>query len=551
MYCDFRLRLNQLFPISLYTKKRTFDRGTREEVGVPESVRVDAYYLSAADGGNTKVRRSNCAFTQSANAFYTPHNSYSSIELVSQKRCNLMAFHASFRSPRSFQASRFWNTSPLMKNSPVIRAQPLRACQEQSAHSPNSPYHHDTSRFLYGSDNDDDRLTRRKPGNRQPMLLGLGLVFPASVSHPAMSHDDALFVDDSNIVATCVQAMGPLERSDTVNELPQKPVLHPVDIQDEISPILPLPPIDPTHCSSVTASTSTKHADLIYEILPTDTVTRPTNKRLSTVDYIRAKIGTSDPMITEDITSNVLRNESSDRGHGNVKLSFIDEIPTVDIADQGLSLDNGTFGISGFFDPECKCGCALSHDDDIVEKRTTNVTQSSASPHTSPSAWQLCSIPIYHTEPRGCDWTNRRVNPRTSARYAIFRSSNIIRDPAIRTQKRSRQPIEASSPSMTPSPTNSPKFCIVPVAEHRTESPDTPSSKAGRNRSSTACKQLVQGRSSKPEAAWNGSRRGALHSPNTRWASEPSVPSLYNCVTLGAGIAGPTQADQYNTQQNP
>ncbi len=315
--------------------------------------------------------------------------------------------------------------------------------------------------------------------------------------------------------------MEPLERSDTVNELPQKPVLRPVNTQDEISPILPLPPTDPTDCSSVTASTSTSLADLICEILPADKVARPANKRLSTVDYIHAKIGTSDPIITEDITSNVLRNESSDRGPGNVKLSFIDETPSVDIADQGLSLDNGTFGISslsGFLGPGCECGCALPHDDDIVLKRTTNGAQSPASPRTNLSAWQLCSIPIYHTESRGCNGTNRRVNPRTSARHAIFRSSIIMRDPAIRTHKRSavsRQPIEASSPSMTPSPTNSPKFCIHPIAEHRAESPYMPSSKASRNRSSTACKQLVQGRSSKHEAAWNGSRRGALHSPNT------------------------------------
>lgn len=336
--------------------------------------------------------------------------------------------------------------------------------------------------------------------------------------------------------------MEPLERLNTVNELPQKPVLRPVDTQDKISPILPLPPIGPTDCSSVTASTSTSLADLICEILPADNVTRPPNKRLSTVDYIHAKISASGPITTEDITSNILRNESSDRGPGNVKLSLIDETPTVDIAE---SLDHGTFGISslsGFFAPECECGCALSHDDDIVDKRTTNGTQS---PCAGFSTWQLCSIPIYHTEPRGFDGTNGRVNPRTSARHVILRSSTIMRDPGIRTHKRSavgRQPIEASSPSMTPSPTNSPKFCILPVTEHRAESlarhpPYTPSLKASRNRSSTVCKQFVQGRSSKPEAAWNGSRRGALHFPNTR------SPIVVDRLT---GVSSPLTCDEDN-----
>lgn len=75
---------------------------------------------------------------------------------------------------------------------------PLRTCQEQSTHSPGSP---DMSRFLHVSDNDDDRFFRRKPDNSQPVLLGLGIVLPASVSHPGLLREGAIFVNDKDIVA--------------------------------------------------------------------------------------------------------------------------------------------------------------------------------------------------------------------------------------------------------------------------------------------------------------------------------------------------------------
>lgn len=84
--------------------------------------------------------------------------------------------------------------------SPVIRApQPLRTRQEQSTHWPGSFQYHDMSQFLHVSDNDNDWIYRRTSDGCQPPLFGLGIVLPASVSHPAVSHDNAISVNDTAV----------------------------------------------------------------------------------------------------------------------------------------------------------------------------------------------------------------------------------------------------------------------------------------------------------------------------------------------------------------
>ena len=77
--------------------------------------------------------------------------------------------------------------------------QPLRTRQEQSTQLPGSFHYHDMSRFLPVSDNDDDRLYRRASDSYQPLLFGLGIVLPASVSHPAA--DSAISANDKDIIA--------------------------------------------------------------------------------------------------------------------------------------------------------------------------------------------------------------------------------------------------------------------------------------------------------------------------------------------------------------
>jgi hypothetical protein len=311
------------------------------------------------------------------------------------------------------------------------------------------------------------------------------------------------------------------ERSNIVHEMPQKPFLHPVDAQDDISPILPLPPsINTTRRTSGTA-------ELISEHFPMDKVARPAVKRLSTADYVRTKICTSDPTLTDDIISNIIRDESGAEELGHLTRSSTDRTPTVDIAQ---SLDNGKFGLSCYSGSLCENGSILLYEG-TPDKHTANGTP--ISPRASPYSLQLCSFPIYHSEPRGCgtglslSGMDQRLTPRTSVRHV--RSSIIMRDPVIHMQKRSpvsRQPIEVSSPSMTPSPTSSPQFWILPAAsEHRAESlmRHAPymqsSSKASRHRSSTVC---TQARSSKYGTIWTGS-------PKTR---PPIISDRSACVPL-------------------
>ena len=275
--------------------------------------------------------------------------------------------------------------------------------------------------------------------------------------------------------------------------MPQKPVLHPVDAQDNISPILPLPPSIDTAC------------------------------RTSGTAEVRIKICTSDPIITDDITSNIIRDGSSTEELGDLTRSSTDATPTVDIAQP---LNNGEFGLSCYSGSLCENGSVFLYEG-IPDKRTANGTP--ISPRASPYALQLCSFPIYHSEPRGCgtglslSGMDQRLTPRTSH----VRTSIIMRDPVIRTQKRgpvSRQPIEVSSPSMTPSPTSSPQLWILPAgSEHREEflMRHTPymhsSSKASRHRSSTVCTH-----SSKYGTIWTGS-------PKTR---PPIISDHSACVPL-------------------
>ena len=307
--------------------------------------------------------------------------------------------------------------------------------------------------------------------------------------------------------------------------MPQKPVLHPVDAQDDISPILPLPP------SIDTARRISWTAELISEVLPTDKILRPAVNRLSTADYVRTKICTSDPVITEDITINIIRDESGAEELGDLTRSSIDRTPTVDITE---SLDHGTFGLSCHSGPLRENGSVLSHDEGILDERITNGTP--ISPRASPYGLQLCSFPIYRSEPRGCgtglplSGMDLGLTPRTSLRHV--RSSIIMRDPVIRAQKRnpvSRQPIEVFSPSMTPSPTSSPQFWILPAgSEHRAESlmKHAPymqqSSKTSRHRTSTVCTQTVNARPSKYGTIWTGS-------PKTR---SPIMSDHSACVPL-------------------
>lgn len=290
------------------------------------------------------------------------------------------------------------------------------------------------------------------------------------------------------------------ERSNIVHEMPQKPVLHPVDTQDDMSPILPLPPsIDPARRRS-------EAAELIS---PTEKILCPAVKRLSTADYVRPPKGTS-----KDITSNIMRDESGAEELGDLTRSFIDMTPTVDITEP---LDHGIIGLSCHSGPLCVNGSVLSHDEGILDKHITNGTL--ISPCVRPYALQMCSIPIHHSESRGCgtghplSGIDQRSTPRISVRHV--RSSVIMRDPMLCTQKRnsvSRQPIEVSSPSMTPSPTSSPQLWILPAgSEHGAESlmRHVPymqsSSKASRHHSSTVCMQTVKARSSKYGTIWASS----------------------------------------------
>ena len=227
------------------------------------------------------------------------------------------------------------------------------------------------------------------------------------------------------------------------------------------------------------------------------------------------------------------------KDHGNLTQPSVDGTPTVDITEHGLPLDPGTFGMPCLSWSLCENRCGPSHDDDIV-KHITNGTHTPISVRDSPYALHLCSFPIHHNDPRGCDLgTDRKLNPRTSIRHTTFRSSIIMGDPAGRTRKRnavSRQPIEVSSPSMTPSPTSSPQLCILPVgSEHATEpwtrhAPDTqytPSPRASRHRSQTVM-QTIKGRPSDYEVAWTDTTRGVMYMPKTR---SPIIIDRSACVS--------------------
>ncbi|KAK2467266.1 hypothetical protein APHAL10511_000815 [Amanita phalloides] len=431
-----------------------------------------------------------------------------------------------------------WNTLPLDSISPVLR-QPLHRCLDQSVHS----CCHSASHFRPLTRDDDEDSRRTADGQRQ--LLGLGFTLPRSVSLRS-SKDLPTSSDDSDITLmrglqanTSAFAKSP----ETLHEVLLTPVLHPLDLQDEISPILPLPsPVDADNRTAEVVSSPASLAELICETLPLYKNSRGSNRRLSTLGYVRMQVCASGSTITDDITSKLLGDEIYVAEHTKLLPSPVEGTPTIDIADEGLLLIRKAFGSStaqfGSGCDNCENGHVFSQDSGIVENPVSDRKHASLTLWNTTSTTHPSSIRIYYGEPQSHGLGVRLSpnaaladlrRPRTNVR---FRSNIVMRDSAVRRNGLGKKPIEVSSPSMTPSPTSSPKFCIPPLqpkeegksrAEILARRPpwtqNFSNSKTGRWRPSIVCSQTVKGRSSRlsrHEVAIVSTRQGAWSSPKLR-----------------------------------
>lgn len=268
----------------------------------------------------------------------------------------------------------------------------------------------------------------------------------------------------------------------------ETPFLDPLNFDDDISPILPLPP----SLDSVGSP-----------------VQRP-NSRPLTVESAPLATDDLDQVETQDITSVMLNDDLFVQEDDKVIFSSpAPDTPTVDIAEYGMSScyrsDNATF-IGG----------------PSPNKRSL-LCDNARLPIILPA------IPIYYGRSRDDNFGPSTPPSHDGTRTRLLSSYAVVRSSVTCGQRRSyriRQSIETSSPSMTPSPTNSPKLYRLPI--HRTEgdceaqSPkglslepavsDAPT-KTSSHQSSVLCAQLPKRRSNVHESIRTNTRCSPWNSP--------------------------------------
>ncbi|KIL61499.1 hypothetical protein M378DRAFT_166781 [Amanita muscaria Koide BX008] len=269
----------------------------------------------------------------------------------------------------------------------------------------------------------------------------------------------------------------------------ETPFLDPLNFDDDISPILPLPPSIDSVGSPVQCP----------------------NSRPLTVDSAPLATDDLDQVETQDITSVMLNDDLFVQEDVKVILSSpAPDTPTVDIAEYGMSScyrsDKATF--VGEPSPD---------------KRSPLLCDNVRLPIILPA------IPIYYGRSRDDNFGPSTPPSHDGTRTRLLSSHAVVRSSVTCGHRRSyriRQSIETSSPSMTPSPTNSPKLYRLPI--HRTEgdceaqSPkglslepavsDAPTKKSS-HQPSVLCAQLPKRRSNVHESIRTNTRCSPWNSP--------------------------------------